>query len=157
VGGDCCSGLCEPDSAGINRCAKDTPCLEDGEVCGGSGASQNCCSGGKPGCKNTISGVPRCVGIAACKPAGDVCGACDQCCSQVCVQDANNVFRCADTCVAQGNGCSTDADCCDNGACIEGTCEPPITSCVALGGACDAQNPCCDTSCLFGTCQIPPQ
>jgi hypothetical protein len=153
--GDCCSGSCLPDSSGVPRCSKDTPCLEDGEVCGGSGASQNCCSGGKPGCKNTHSGIPRCVGLAACKSAGELCGACDQCCSNICIQDANQVFRCADTCVVVGGtGCSTDADCCDNGTCLDSQCFPATSSCAPLGAACDALKPCCGATCIAGTCQL---
>src|SRR6185437_7923998 len=89
---ECCSGSCgTADADGVRRCVKAQNCVPDGDVCGGLGASQNCCSGGKAVCVNTSDGVSRCVPNAggACYPTGHACSLCDSCCSHVCLPGPN--------------------------------------------------------------------
>jgi hypothetical protein len=154
----CCSGSCgAPDNLGLRRCARAQNCQPDGDVCGGNGASQNCCSGGKANCQKTGDGVSRCVpnfGMA-CFGAGHACSLCDSCCSNVCLPDANSVtgFSCAASCIPLNQGtCTADSDCCPGGVCQEGKCVPSGQGCAGLGAACQQNADCCLGTCIAGKC-----
>jgi hypothetical protein len=84
----CCSGECNPDTNGDNRCERtstnsgctiDNPVMPDGEVC-----NSDCqCESGH--CNRYGSGTfgQRC-GPGACAADGDACGSGDACCSGTC-------------------------------------------------------------------------
>jgi hypothetical protein len=155
---DCCSGKCgTPDAAGLRRCDKVGSCVPDGDVCGGLGASQNCCSGGKDGCHKTITGVSRCVPNfgTTCYGTGHSCSLADECCSFVCTPDPTSPtgFSCNASCIPLGSGtCTTDADCCSGGLCQGGVCKPSGSTCVPVGGKCTSTVDCCFGSCVGGFC-----
>jgi hypothetical protein len=157
---DCCSGKCgTADSSGLRRCDRVGSCVPDGDVCGGLGASQNCCNGGKSGCHTSSTGVSRCIANygGACYSAGAACSLGDECCSGICLPDPSSTtgFSCGATCIPLGAGtCTTDADCCTGGLCQSGICQSGGSSCVALGGDCSSTAQCCAGSCASGTCQF---
>ena len=154
----CCSGQCGgPDLLGLRRCERAQNCVPDGDVCGGQGASQNCCTGGKAMCQKTGNGVSRCVPNfgQACYGAGKACSLCDSCCSNVCIPDMNSPtgFACAAMCIPINQGtCTADSDCCAGGVCQKGICVPSGRPCVGLGGSCMFTSDCCVGSCLGGKC-----
>src|SRR5581483_7887222 len=132
----CCSGLCTfaDNTNTLKRCAKNGSCLKDGEVCGGQGASQNCCNSD---CKTTSIGVKRCFGGAACKAAGASCTQCDDCCSHVCAPNGGSPtgFSCAATCLPlAGMSCNAPGDC-----------GSPLLTCTTNAD-------CCVGTCVFGFC-----
>ena len=186
---DCCSwdsdgshhaGACAPDSGGVKRCQKMTSCLADGEVCGGQGASQNCCSahGNVKNCWATSTGVSRCfVQPTVCKDAGTPgsptpCTVPDECCSHVCVPNPNSPtgFACIGACLPQaGQDCSVMT--CGAGlSCVNNVCvnTPTCTadadccngalcqngSCIPSGQDCSPVGGGCTTNadCCFGNC-----
>ena len=156
---ECCSGSCgTADADGVRRCVRAQNCQPDGDVCGGNGASQNCCNGGKANCVNTSDGVKRCEPNAggACYPAGHACSLCDSCCSHVCIPGASTTgFVCAASCVPLNSGtCTADSDCCDGGACQNGVCVPTGTTCTPIGGTCQQTSDCCKGSCVGGFCLV---
>jgi hypothetical protein len=154
----CCSGKCgAPDALGLRRCQNPVNCLADGEVCGGQGASQNCCNGGKSHCVKTVNGVSRCLGTAggACYQNGQACHFGQECCSGLCLPDASSStgFSCGTKCVAIGSGtCTSDADCCTGGLCQAGICVQSGQSCSSLGGMCTTSADCCVGGCLNNAC-----
>jgi hypothetical protein len=164
----CCSGSCgTPDSDGVRRCVRAQNCVPEGDVCGGNGASQNCCPaqggpGGKAECIKTSDGVSRCVANAggACYPAGHSCALCDECCSHICLQQQQSdgglgAFVCATQCIPLNGGtCTSDSDCCSGGVCQDGTCKPSGSTCVPLGGACMNTSNCCEGACIGGFCTV---
>jgi hypothetical protein len=155
--GSCCSGKCgPPDTLGLRRCSSAGNCLADGEVCGGNGASQNCCNGGKASCVKTHQGASRCNPTMMCLAAGAACSLCDQCCSGVCIPDANSQtgFSCGKACIPLNMGtCTSDSDCCPGGTCQAGICVPNGQTCVPLGGPCNVSGDCCQGACNGGFCQ----
>jgi hypothetical protein len=189
---DCCSEYdlsgnpiagaiaCAAGPDGILRCQKTTSCLQNGEICGGQGASSNCCAanGSDKHCYNTSAGVQRCSVQGACIPSGSAqeCATPDQCCSHVCVLVAGVGYRCQSACLPESgqscaamtcgaglscvNGrctnnppCSADADCCNGDLCQRGNCVPSGQTCVANGGACTSSAQCCYGGCFGGYCQ----
>jgi hypothetical protein len=161
----CCTGSCgAPDSLGLKRCNKMGPltgganCLADGDVCGGLGASQNCCNGGKSSCRKTSDGVSRCfpTGGGACFAAGVACSLCDQCCSHLCLPNAGSTtgFSCGSMCIPLGSGtCTVDTDCCAGAVCQGGICVTSGETCIGLGGPCMQTSDCCFGACTSNTCQ----
>src|SRR5205814_1775118 len=102
------------DSLGLRRCQNPPSCQPPGEVCGGLGATQNCCCPrGQDCCRNTITGVPRCFAQAqgACIPTS--CTSNNQC-------DVG--FPCTrDNDCAGGETCNTAIGKCNTGnVCIVG-------------------------------------
>jgi hypothetical protein len=156
--GICCSGSCgTADADGVRRCVRAQSCLPDGDVCGGLGASQNCCNGGKASCLPTGSGVSRCFpNNGACYPAGHSCSLCDSCCSNICVPDSTGALKCAASCIPLNTGtCTSDSDCCSGGACQSGTCVPSGLTCTPIGGKCTLDSDCCSGPCVGGFCRAP--
>jgi hypothetical protein len=187
---DCCSfydpngnhaGACAAGSDGILRCQKTTPCLADGEVCGGQGASNDCCSkvGAVKNCWQTSTGAARCFPQGACIPAGSnqECSTPDQCCGHICVLVPGVGYRCQAACLplsgqdcsamSCGAGltcvgnvcvnnppCSADADCC-SGLCQNGNCVTSGQSCKPIGGTCTGNADCCQGNCVNGFCAKP--
>jgi hypothetical protein len=153
---DCCSLKCgSPDTYGLRRCDK-LNCLPDGDVCGGLGASENCCNGGKAVCHKTSTGVSRCQANfgGTCYAIGHSCAFADECCNHLCLPDPNSStgFSCGTACIPLNQGtCTTDTDCC-SGVCQSGICKYSGTSCVPLGGSCQLTAQCCQGSCYLGTC-----
>jgi hypothetical protein len=159
---DCCSdvvdgtahpGACAPDSSGVKRCQKMTSCLADGEVCGGQGASQNCCAahGNVKNCWPTSSGVSRCFPQGQCLAAGPPgsptpCTVPDECCSNICVPNPGSPtgYACAGACLPlSGQDCSAMS--CGAGlSCINNVCinQPQCTSDAdcCTGGQCQNGN-----------------
>jgi hypothetical protein len=187
---DCCSyydgttthpGACAAGSDGIPRCQKTTPCLLDGEVCGGLGTSANCCSaqGSNKNCWTTSAGVSRCFPQAACIPAGSnqECSTPDQCCDHVCVLVPGVGYRCqaaclplsGQSCAAMSCGagltcvnnvcvnsppCSADSDCCGGALCQNGNCVTSGQTCSPIGGKCGSNADCCQGICSGGYCKL---
>lgn len=156
----CCSLKCGPaDGQGVRRCARVGNCIPDGDVCGGLGASQNCCTGGKQGCHKTANGVSRCFPNfgGMCLGDGKPCQFADQCCGRTCLPDANSPsgFSCGSKCVPIGMGtCTQDADCCTGGVCQAGICRDGGQKCSPLGGKCAVGADCCAGLCVNGSCQV---
>jgi hypothetical protein len=160
---DCCSLKCgapDPKAGGMRRCERYGNCLPPGDVCGGLGASQNCCDGGKAICQKTSTGVSRCWPNygGACFPDGAECHMSDECCSHLCLPDSTSStgFRCGAQCIPLGSGtCTTDADCCSPGVCQNGVCLEGGSTCVPLGGPCLITSDCCIGICQGGFCAAP--
>ncbi|MBN1655853.1 MAG: hypothetical protein JXA30_18955 [Deltaproteobacteria bacterium] len=150
---NCCSALCRPyGDTGINRCIKPAGCMAPGEVCW-TGQSANCCPQGATGglrlCKPTFLGVSRCFTkgtTTECLPDGQTCTMADECCSQLCLPDADGNLVCGPNCVPLQGACTADADCCE-GRCIKGSCHPNDSECQPLGGYCDTPEDCCADFC----------
>jgi hypothetical protein len=157
---ECCSNECgTPDADGVRRCSKTgLSCVPDGDVCGGNGASQNCCNGGKNSCVKTSDGVNRCLPTVggACYPTGHACALCDECCSHLCVPqavDGGMALVCGSSCIPIGSGtCTADSDCCAGGVCQDGICAQSGSQCSPLGGACVQSSDCCQGICVGGSC-----
>jgi hypothetical protein len=150
---DCCGSRCRSDDGGLSmRCQNPPGCQPAGEMCG-TGASNNCC-GGNENCRPTIAGVSRCwsPGWTVCLPEGSVCAIGDECCSGVCAQWPDGIFRCG-ACSPEGGSCATDFDCCD-GVCRDGVCGPPDSDCFPLGHECVDDIDCCSGDCYLGFCAV---
>jgi hypothetical protein len=165
---DCCSGACRQsgmatDGRPILRCANVQSCLPVGEVCGGQGASSNCCpnGGGDMGCEPTGAGFRRCFGGGSmCVLAGDTCpGPMGETCCGLppglqCVDNDMNATTPNVCCLPDGVSCAFSSLCC-NGQCV-----PDSTgalhcgsTCVNEGGACSAGADCCNGCCsINGIC-----
>jgi len=185
---DCCSdyvngtlhpGACAADSSGVKRCQKMTPCLADGEVCGGQGASQNCCAaqGNQKNCWPTSSGVSRCFAKGVCLDAGTAanptpCTVPDECCSGICVPNPNSPtgFGCQGACLPVGGQACSAMTCGAGLSCVNNVCvdDPPCTAdadcctggqcqngtCVTTGQTCSPIGGTCKSTadCCEGTC-----
>ncbi len=129
---DCCSGACGgPDGAmGICQPASTLMCGAGGETCGGN---PDCCAGQTCVPLPSPAGLHRCeglVGDGGCHAASTSCTQPSECCSGVCLEGAAG-FACASTCVADGQACTSNADCCGtSSSClvVHGTltCEPDL-------------------------------
>jgi len=150
---DCCGNICSPyGDTGINRCIKPAGCMASGEVCW-TGQAANCCPPGSTGgmrlCEPTFLGVSRCFTAGTtdeCIPDGQPCTMADECCSELCLPDAEGNLICGPNCVPVQGACRADADCCE-GLCISGTCQPSDIECQPLGGYCDTPEDCCADFC----------
>jgi hypothetical protein len=161
---DCCGELCqEYQGTGVYRCVKPAGCMSAGEVCW-EGQSANCCpqgpSGGNQLCIETIMGVPRCWDEGTpsnCIADGQPCSFSDECCGGVCAPDENGNLVCGSTCIPLTGACTVDADCCDAGLCIGGSCSPNNNDCQPIGGACTEATDCCSGECdtVNGVCVGP--
>ena len=146
AGADCCSGNCEG-----NVCAP-AACIDIGGACV---SSSNCCSGVCDATSGTCDNPPTC------DATGALCSA--NCCSGICADEAGTTCSPGDSgclcatpaeCVAQGEACSVDAECCNN-LCDKpgdgpGTCANP-GSCLPAGEPCGTEGfngSCCSTVCL---------
>jgi len=159
---ECCSGSCDfADNdhtvPTLYRCAKRTACLQPGEICGGQGASNNCCESAELGCQPTIDGLMRCSPF--CRSAGAECYFfSDECCSHICVPDprclaspplpgcSSTGFQCSGECLPiTGQACTGDPG--------QGTCADDLMYCT--GGVCTNNPPCTSDSdcCSSGRCQ----
>ena len=148
--GDCCSHLCQYESAGA-ACSDGNPCTDD--VCDGSG-----------GCGPTANGAP-CTDGSVCTLGAETCagGACvpgaAQTCSDdgnVCTNDAcNPSFGCNHppangTPCDDGNAC-TDPDTCSGGSCHGTETNDPCDD----GNTCTSPDVCQDGECHGGTINDP--
>lgn len=163
--GECCSGSCEAngttaDGRVIMRCANATSCLPAGEVCGGSGASSNCCpnGGGDTGCEPTGGGFRRCFGgeNSTCTLPSHECTSTAECCldpfpNVMCQPGRDGTNVC---CLSQGEACAFGDVCCC-GVCAPDAagalvcCPPP--PCLPDGATCTMPSDCC-----AGTCGVDP-
>ena len=161
--GECCSGSCleagrTADGRPIMRCANADSCLPAGEVCGGLGASSNCCpnGGGDTGCEPTGSGFRRCFGgeNGTCTLPGQECTSADECCNDPypnlgCEPRAGTTTNVC--CLGQGEACAFGDVCCC-GVCapdVAGAlvCCPQVGSCTADGQTCTMDSDCCSGDC----------
>ena len=81
----------------------------------------------------------------------------DECCSHLCLPDPNSTtgFSCGAQCIPLNAGtCTTDADCCIGGVCINGICLSSGTTCAPLGHACTSTADCCEGVCANGFCDL---
>ena len=153
VDDDCCGLRCASyGDTGIKRCAKPAGCMYPGEVCW-TGQSANCCPPGRNGgnrlCEPTSLGVRRCFTSGTtteCIPDGQPCAFADECCSELCLPNAEGELVCGPNCVPVQGMCRADADCCE-GQCIKGSCQPSDVDCVPLGAYCDKPEDCCANIC----------
>jgi hypothetical protein len=142
-GGACCPAACEVDGG----C-----CVNDGEICCGSGWSAQCCSPGHV-----------CCGGLCCPQAGQVCK--NQAASPVCCQPTDFVCPsglccqaggtcCGTSCCAPGTHCADPkfGTCCPNGSVVCGLvcCGPPETSVCLNRTLCCKKSDVCGTSCCPG-------
>jgi hypothetical protein len=169
VGGDCCSGTCDPQggctvnpttcSAAGTTCASNTDCCSVScvsGVCQGSCTADNgsCTSNGQ--CCGGLCTNGTCAPLnTTCKSAGNPCGANGECCGGLC----NSAGTCgnASWCIVDGNSCSHDAECCGGICTIAqggtiGTCSQPqtgATDCSAGidGALCNTCGDCCSALC----------
>jgi len=111
-------------------------CLPD-DSCDDLSADECTAAGGEPQGPGTECTITEC-----CAPLGDTCLSVDDCCAGSCQGPFFGIKKC---CFVHGaNGCSADADCCEEGAtCDAGTCCMPI----GAGGCTDS------TDCCAGTCR----
>jgi len=166
---ECCSGACRADGTTldgrpIKRCANAQSCLPVGEVCGGQGASSNCCpdGGGRTGCESTGAGFSRCLGgTPGCTLPAQACTTTTQCCREsfpniMCQPSsvAGGMNRC---CLADGQICAFGSLCC-GGICAPSTMggDPPGTlrcgtTCRPDTSACTTNSDCCNC-CVNGMC-----
>jgi hypothetical protein len=181
---ECCSGSCDyADNTHTElRCSKRTSCLQPGEVCGGQGASQNCCNPSANGCTKNGN---------ACTSGSQCCtGYCDTVTTHTCVDNceptivgANRCFATSD-CVAAGGECHFTDECCNHKPCVpnptsstgfacsatclplsgdpcsggpnaQGTCTSSLLVCSAASGGTCQNKPSCtaDSDCCSGICQ----
>jgi hypothetical protein len=159
---DCCGGLCvEEGTTGVLRCEKPQGCMPEGEVCW-EGQSTNCCpsgpSGGTALCLDTVLSLQRCWGEGTpdnCVADGGTCAFADECCGGFCLPDGSGGFVCAAMCVQLGDSCTFDADCCEAGLCVGGSCTPNTGDCLPIGNECTAPADCCSGVCEGGYCVGP--
>ncbi len=123
--GSCCSGRCAQ-----TGCAETVAnCLPSGEGCGQDGGMK-CCSGvcnGKTGRCDLGQG-------GACREPSSPCTADSDCCRQHCVrnpQDPRGGSVCMAPCVADGQDCDSNGDCCAGSVCTgkPTLCETPTIGC----------------------------
>jgi hypothetical protein len=174
VGGECCSGTCNPLT---NSCESSiVACGEAGDGCsaptdccdlrceGGQCAAGGCVSDGE-GCTDGAECCSTSCGVTdtceplndSCKTAGNECTGNDQCCSHACVDGKCKLG--ASWCIQPGDICSRDQDCCtaecvmESGASV-GTCAAPPEGPSFCGGVdgmvCDGCNGCCSRLCAPG-------
>jgi hypothetical protein len=155
----CCSGGCEArgtaaDGRPLMRCANTGSCVPGGEVCGGAGATSNCCpnGGGDTGCEPATTGVRRCLGgDDTCTLPTHECTSTEECCT-----DTYPDIECS---VGRGGAmicCLPDGAECDFGdVCCGGICTPGADGvlrcgdmCIPDGGACTAAADCCGCACV---------
>ena len=157
--GDCCSGVCEAagttaDGRPILRCANADSCIPAGEVCGGAGATSNCCpnGGGDTGCEPATTGVSRCLGgDGTCTLPGRECTMTSDCCT-----DAYPEIMCAPGRTGANVCCLADGAECDFGdTCCGGICAPDASgvlrcgaTCVPDAMPCTAAADCCGCACV---------
>jgi hypothetical protein len=91
-----------------------------------------------------------------CLPDGAPCAFAEQCCNGFCLPDANGDLVCNPQCVPEGEICTADVDCCDDGICLNGTCQPNYADCLPLGDKCVAPDECCSNVCdtIEGVCTV---
>jgi hypothetical protein len=156
---ECCSGACNAagtsaDGRPIMRCANVGSCIPAGEVCGGSGATSNCCpnGGGDTGCEPASTGVRRCLGgDGSCTLPGDACDMTSDCCVDAfpeitCAEGVGGTNVC---CLPDGEECAFSDICC-GGVCAPGSdgvlrCG---ATCVADAMPCTADADCCGCACI---------
>jgi hypothetical protein len=160
--GECCSKKCSQqgttlDGTPIKRCANASSCLPAGEVCGGQGASSNCCpnGGGDTGCEPTGGGFRRCFGgeNTTCTLPGQVCVNETECCNDpypnlVCMPRTGTTMPTV-CCLADGQLCAFGDVCC-SGVCtpaMDGMLRCGAMSCVMSGGNCTTDGDCCAGNC----------
>jgi hypothetical protein len=170
VGGDCCSGTCDPTMhvCGLSACLPGAAtCTHATDCCSldctnGTCSVTQCISDGQPcttgGCCSTQCVSGSCKPLnSTCKTAGNSCGADGECCSKACTGGTCAAPSQVSYCTQIGDICFHDADCC-TGACTiaaggsAGTCADVATSCRVDGLACDGCGGCCSSYCApFGT------
>jgi hypothetical protein len=134
--------------SGSNLCCEGTVCLNgtccsfDGDSC--NGVPSNCCSG-----ICDVGGSGLCV--QACIQEGHHCGnPGDFCCEGLICNETSCVSP--DTCLALGEECFQDRDCCDPNICSENLCSSP--DCGGDGVGCEDSGDCCGIlECVSGACQ----
>jgi hypothetical protein len=157
--GECCSGACEmagaaADGRPIFRCANAGSCIPAGEVCGGAGATMNCCpnGGGGTGCEPTSTGVSRCLGgDGTCTLPGEACTSTEMCCTETypditCAPGRGGANVC---CLPDGAECDLGDTCCG------GVCVPDAggvlrcgATCVEDAMPCTTASDCCGCACV---------
>jgi hypothetical protein len=142
AGGDCCSGVCDPQGGCT---VNPTTCSQAGTTCS---ANTDCCS------VSCVTGVCQ----ASCTADNGSCTSNGQCCGGAC----NN-----GTCTPLNTGCKTDGNpCAANGDCCGAFCNAGGTCgngswCVVNGNACAHDAECCGGICniagggTIGTCGQP--
>jgi len=161
--GECCSGSCEQsgttaDGRPITRCANDGSCQPVGEVCGGSGATSNCCPNGdkNTGCEPTGSGFRRCLGgDGACTLPTFECETTEECCKDAypdieCQPPTDERAGGSDLCcLDDGLECAFGDVCCSGVCALDGTGTLRCGSmCVSDGGSCTTDADCCGCGCV---------
>jgi hypothetical protein len=141
----CCSGRCDPDTAGVLRCAEleMMSCNVLGEVCM---RDDDCCS---RLCADDASGARRCHPAGGCRQSGERCGGGGDgaCCSGSCEPSVDQVERC---CRPDGQRCGDPMH--FDGACCSGTCGMApdgqmrcgaMNGCEPIGDPCERDDQCC--------------
>jgi hypothetical protein len=142
VGGDCCSGMCDPTMliCTLGQCGG------DGAMCRGA---TDCCN---LNCNNGTCLAKQCVSDnQPCTVGGDAC------CSTQCVNGSCQPLN--TTCKTAGNGCGLGTECCSR-SCIDQKCAAPsqVSYCTQAGDICFRDNECCGGVCNIangataGTC-----
>jgi hypothetical protein len=134
---------CEPTGAGFRRCFGGTSgCVVPAQGCT---ETADCCAESFPAiqCQDTVD-----RGRICCLSDGELCAFGDLCCGGICspsddAQDPPGTLRCGTTCIADGGGCTVDADCCN--CCRDGLCTAECDACIGpdLGEPCDPQGEAC--------------
>lgn len=170
VDADCCSSNCQAtssvgaDGQVLMACGQVTftpTCSLEGELC--SNAGGDCCpsGGGKTGCELIPIGVERCLGGGPCTALGSTTACTDvsECCTtpNPNVQCTNRVVGGTPSvdsycCLADGQDCSLNAQCCAGVCKDDGTGNLKCGSCSTAGQACGANSDCCMGCCDSGTC-----
>ena len=115
-------------SAGVGTCTADgLSCTYDAECC------SNFCS------NTDTCGVP-----VGCTEDYQSCASSTECCSQACSAGVCD----PSVCLALGDPCTSDNECCDADYCDNGACSP----CVTAGNACSVDADCCSALCDAGAC-----
>ena len=156
---DCCSNICAT-SGDCELVGDDIgACQPAGENCAAD-AGIICCNG----CDTTVG---RCrLPPTTCHGLGATCASDGDCCKGKCLLNGQNQLACRIPCLADGNACTTTAECCSFGC--SGSpprCGPPAGAaeagtggaCRSTGQGCTTNLECCSHSCADGFCDLPCQ
>jgi hypothetical protein len=169
AGGDCCSGVCDPQggctvnpttcSQAGTSCSANTDCCSTSCV---SGVCQSACTADNGSCSSNGEccggqcNGGKCVPLnTSCKTDGNPCTANGECCGAFC--NAGGTCGNGSWCVINGNSCAHDAECCGGICTIAsggtiGTCgqpNPGATNCSSGidGSPCGTCADCCSDLC----------
>ena len=115
---ECCSAWC----AGGTCVLPPSACLATGEGCSFDAGGLTCCTGF---CNRT----GRCdLGGSVCREPSSPCNLDSDCCMGRCLRNAQGTYVCTAPCLADGEACYSNGDCCDGLVCsgIPQRCGAPL-------------------------------